>query len=102
MMLLSQVWLITAEGGDSEMSYGHSLSIANGRGGKPAESAFVIGTHVIYKTRSGRRVPGQVVGPDQDYFPSPDEIFVSFPSTGLTHLLPVADLEVAQGSSDGH
>jgi len=36
-----------------------------------------------------------VVGPDQDYFPSPTSVFVSFPS-GFTHLLRVDDLELAE------
>ena len=83
------------------MSYGHGLSISGEPHGKPAESAFVTGTPVIYQTRSGRRVPGQVVGPDQDYFPSPAEVFVSFPSSGFTHLLPIGDLEVAEWTSNG-
>lgn len=56
-------------------------------------SAFVTGTRVVYRTRDERRVPGTVVGPDQDFFPSPVEVFVSFPASGLTRLLPVSDLE---------
>ena len=83
------------------MTYGHGLSISDQPHGKPAKSAFVTGTHVLYQTRSGRRVPGQVVGPDQDCFPSPADVFVSFPSSGFTHLLPVGDLEVAEGVSNG-
>ncbi|MGH3798883.1 MAG: hypothetical protein ACRDTD_01900 [Pseudonocardiaceae bacterium] len=67
--------------------------------GKPAKSAFVTGTSVIYKARDGRLVRGQVVGPDQDYFPSPAEVFVSFPSTGFTLLLPVTALELAEVES---
>lgn len=58
------------------------------------KSAFVTGTRVIYNTSDGRQVRGQVVGPDQTYFPSPIEVFVSFPSTGLTLLVPVTKLEV--------
>lgn len=77
------------------MGYGHGPGIVNG---KPPKSAFVTGTLVIYTTRDGRKVRGQVVGPDQDYFPSPDEVFVSFPSTGFTLLLPVTDLEIASHS----
>lgn len=96
------VWLIAAKDGDGEMTYGHGPSIADKLNSKPAKSAFVMGTRVIYKTRSGKRVPGQVVGPDQDYFPSPNSVFVSFPSTGFTHLLPVTDLEVAERAADGH
>jgi len=84
------------------MSYGHGPSMATKHHGKTAQSTFVMGTHVIYKTPSGRRVPGQIIGPDQNYFPSPDDVFVSFLSTGFTHLLPVADLEIAQGLPDGH
>ncbi len=67
--------------------------------GKPAKSAFVTGTRVIYKTRDGRGVCGQVVGPDQDYFPSPAEVFVWFPSTGFALLLPVTALELAEVES---
>ena len=66
-----------------------------------AKSAFVTGTRVVYKTRDGRRVPGTVMGPDQNYFPSPIEVFVSFPSSGLTHLVPVGDLELDLGTGDG-
>ena len=83
------------------MTYGHGLSISGLPQGKPVKSAFITGTRVIYQTQSGRRVPGQVVGPDQYYFPSPSEVFVSFPSSGFTHLLPVGDLEVAEGTSKG-
>lgn len=83
------------------MTYGHGLSISDQPHGKPAKSDFVTGTRVIYKTRSGRRVPGQIVGPDQDYIPSPADVFVSFPSSGFTHLLPVSDLEVAEEVSNG-
>ncbi|MGH3906194.1 MAG: hypothetical protein ACRDTE_18730 [Pseudonocardiaceae bacterium] len=83
------------------MTYGHGLSISDQPHGNPAKSAFVTGTRVIYKTRSGRRVPGQVVGPDQDYFSSPADVFVSFPSSGFTHLLPVGDLETAEGAWNG-
>lgn len=79
------------------MSYGHGLSIFGRPHGKPPKAAFVTGTLVIYKTRNGRRVPGQVVGPDQDYTPSPVDVFVWFPSSGFTHLLPVVDLEVTEG-----
>jgi hypothetical protein len=82
------------------MSYGHGLSISGQPHGKAAKSAFVAGTCVIYQTGNGRRVPGQVVGPDQDFFPSPVEVFVRFPSSGFTHLLPVGDLQVAEGASN--
>ncbi|MCA1601118.1 MAG: hypothetical protein LC776_05580 [Acidobacteria bacterium] len=58
------------------------------------KSAFVTGTLVYYITPDGRGVLGTVVGPDQNYFPSPSEVFVSFPSTGFTHLLPVEDLKL--------
>lgn len=84
------------------MTYGHGSSIFNKFNGKPAKSAFVMGTRVIYETWSGKRAPGQAVGPDQDYFPSPNSVFVSFPLTGFTHLLPVTDLEVAERAADGH
>ena len=85
-------------GQERRVSYGHGPSISS-QPNKPAKSAFVMGTYVIYTTDNGRRVPGLVVGPDQDYFPSPPAVFVSFPSNGLTHLLPVTDLEVAEGAS---
>lgn len=55
---------------------------------------LLTGTRVVYRTRDERRVPGTVVGPDQDFFPSPVEVFVSFPSSGLTRLLPISDLEL--------
>jgi len=83
------------------MGYGHGLSLSSGSDGKPSKSEFTMGTHVVYKTRTGRRMAGQVVGPDQDYFPPPTFVFVSFPSTGFTHLLPVADLELTEGVSNG-
>lgn len=76
---------------------GHSLNPAHG---ELPKSEFLTGTYVIYKVRGGRRVRGQVVGPDQNYFPSPLSVFVSFPSTGFTHLLPVEDLELVEVSSD--
>jgi len=60
------------------------------------KSAFVTGTRVVYTTRDGRRVCGEVVGPDQDYFPSPISVFVSLPSTGFTLLLAVERLELAE------
>lgn len=62
--------------------------------GKLSKSEFLTGTYVIYKAPGGRRVRGQVVGPDQNYFPSPLSIFVAFPS-GFTRLLPVEELELA-------
>lgn len=71
----------------------HSL---NPTPGDLPKSEFVTGTYVIYKTRDGRRLRGQVVGPDQNYFPSPLSVFVSFPSTGFTNLLDVEDLELAE------
>lgn len=71
----------------------HSL---NPMPGDLPKSEFVTGRYVIYKTRDGRRLHGQVVGPDQNYFPSPLSVFVSFPSTGFTHLLDVEDLELAE------
>lgn len=77
------------------MSYGHGLSISNEPSRKPAKSAFVTYTWVTYTTPDGRTLRGQVVGPDQDYFPSPAAVFVSFPSTGFTRLLEVADLAIA-------
>ena len=80
------------------MSYGHIPSISSQPHGKPAGSAFVTGTRVIYRTHDGRRVPGQVVDPDQNYFQSPAFVFVSFPSSGFTHLLPVGGLELADGA----
>lgn len=60
-----------------------------------AESAVLTGTHVLLTTRDGWRLPGQVVGPDQKYSPAPNEVFVSFPQTGFTLLVPVAVLEIA-------
>ena len=68
----------------------HSL---NPTPGDLPKSEFLTGTWVIYKAPDGRRVRGQVVGPDQDYFPSPLAVFVSFPS-GFTHLLDVEYLEL--------
>jgi len=76
------------------MGYGHGAG-RNDIGGGPKKSEFVTETWVIYTTKDGRRVRGQVVGPDQDYFPSPSSVFVSF-SSGFTHLLDVDDLELAQ------
>jgi hypothetical protein len=72
---------------------GHSFNPSDG---DLSKSKLLTGTYVIYKTRDGRRVRGQVVGPDQDYFPSPLSVFVSFPSTSFTHLLDVEDLELAE------
>lgn len=69
------------------MSHGHGTGVDN----QPAKPAFVKGTHVMFIAGNGRRL----IGPDQDFFPSPDEVFVSFPATGFTVLLPVTDLEVA-------
>lgn len=66
-----------------------------------AKSVFVTGTRVLYTTRDGQRVPGIVMGPDQNTFPASIHVFVSFPSSGLTHLLPVTDLELAEGAGDG-
>lgn len=78
------------------MGYEHGMSLSNDSNDKPPKSEFVTGTWVIYKAPGGRRVRGQVVGPDQDYFPSPLSVFVSFPSTGFTLLLPVTALELAE------
>jgi len=75
------------------MSYGDGPNIADGG---PRKSAFVIDTYVIYTTPDGRWLRGQVVGPDQDYFPSPESVFVSFSSTGFTELLYVTDLEIVK------
>lgn len=77
------------------MNYEDGASIDNQPTSRPLKSAFVIGTRVIYTTRNGRRLLGEIVGPDQDFFPSPDEVFVSFPVTGFTLLLPVTELEIA-------
>ncbi len=71
----------------------HSL---NPTPGDLPRSEFLTGRWVIYKTSNGRRLRGQIVGPDQNYFPSPFSVFVSFPSTGFTHLLYVEDLELAE------
>lgn len=79
------------------MSYGHGPNM-----GPASQSVFVMGARVIYNTPSGRRVPGTVVGPDQNYFPSPAHVFVSFPSSGFTDLLPVGDLELAEETENGH
>ena len=70
----------------------HSL---NPTPGDLPKSEFLTGRWVIYKTRSGRRVRGQIVGPDQNYFPSPLSVFVRFPSTGFTDLVDVERLVVA-------
>jgi len=78
------------------MSYGHGLDIADG---EPLKSAFVIDAYVIYTTADGRRLRGRVVGPDQDYFPSPESVFVSFPATGFTQLHYVTDLEIVKDDS---
>lgn len=87
--------------GRAGMGYGHGLRLS-GLDGEPKKSPFVTGEWVTYTTHTGRRVRGQVVGPDQEYFPSPDSVFVSFPASGFTHLLPVADLElVGDASRDG-
>lgn len=72
---------------------GHEL---NPTPGVQPKSEFLTGTWVIYKTSDGRRMRGQVSGPDQNFFPSPLSVFVSFPSTGFTHLLDVNDLELAE------
>lgn len=54
---------------------------------------YVAGRCVVYRVADGRRVHGQVVGPDQEYFPSPRAVFVSFPS-GFTHLIDTEYLEL--------
>lgn len=77
------------------MRYGHGAGIDQQSAGKLTRSVFVTGTRVMFTAGNGRRLLGEIVGPDQDFFPSPDEVFVSFPATGFTRLLPVADLEVA-------
>ena len=59
------------------------------------QSEFLAGRYVTYKRADGYRVCGQIVGPDQTYFPSPLSVFVSFPSTGFTHLLDIELLELA-------
>ncbi|HEX2297630.1 MAG TPA: hypothetical protein VHH34_03775, partial [Pseudonocardiaceae bacterium] len=66
-----------------------------------AKSAFVNGAHVIVPTKDGWGLLGQIVGPDQGYFPSPHEVFVSFPQTGFTLLVPVAALEIARPMDQG-
>jgi hypothetical protein len=76
------------------MGYGHGL-ILNGSGDGPKKSEFIAGVWVSCVTKGGRRVCGQVVGPDQNHFPSPLSVFVSFPS-GFTHLLNVKDLELVE------
>ena len=58
------------------------------------KSVLVTGTWVRYTTPDGRCLRGQVVGPDQDFFPCPAEVFVSLPATGFTRLVPVTDLTV--------
>lgn len=77
------------------MSYGNGADIDKQSAGKFAKSDFVTGTRVMFTTVKGRRLLGEIAGPDQDFFPSPDEVFVSFPATGFTRLLPVTDLEIA-------
>ncbi|MGH8545590.1 MAG: hypothetical protein ACREX3_18595 [Gammaproteobacteria bacterium] len=58
------------------------------------KTAFVAHTRVRYTTSAGGYLRGEVVGPDQTYFPSPVEVFVSFAATGRTCLLPVTDLTI--------
>ena len=77
------------------MGYGHGPNLLT-----TAKPAFVTETRVVYQTRDGRWVPGIVMGPDQDYFPSPAEVFVSFPCTGLTRQVPVGDLEPVKGAGE--
>lgn len=81
------------------MGYGHGFSLSGGSDGKKSE--FTTYTWVRYTTKDGRKLRGQVVGPDQNFFPSPANVFVSFPSTGFTHLLPVTELELAVPGSGG-
>jgi hypothetical protein len=91
------------------MSYGHVHNLANLPNGNPGKSEFVTGTWVIWSGKkswlpSDRPLRGQVVGPDQDYFPSPSSVFVSFPETGFALLLYVTELKVisppkAEGST---
>ncbi|MCA1675300.1 MAG: hypothetical protein LC799_24965 [Actinobacteria bacterium] len=81
------------------MGYGHGLSLSGGSHGKRSE--FTTYTWVRYTTQDGRMLRGQVVGPDQNFFPSPDNVFVSFPSTGFTHLVPVTELELDVPASTG-
>lgn len=98
------MWLFhfpTMEGvGGVSYGYGPSIAnLANDKPVKPVKSAFVTYTWVIWSgkrgfIRSDRPLRGQVVGPDQNYFPSPDEVFVNFPATGFVLLLPVTELEV--------
>ncbi|MCA1676534.1 MAG: hypothetical protein LC799_31630 [Actinobacteria bacterium] len=64
------------------------------------KSAFVTHTRVQYTTSDGRCLRGEVAGPDQTYFPSPGEVFVSFAATGRTCLLPVTDLTIEGADLD--
>ncbi|MGH3903389.1 MAG: hypothetical protein ACRDTE_04230 [Pseudonocardiaceae bacterium] len=64
------------------------------------KSAFVAHTRVRYTTTEGRCLLGEVVGPDQKFFPSPGEVFVSFAATGRTCLLPVTDLTIKGADLD--
>jgi hypothetical protein len=54
-----------------------------------------MGARVIYTAKNGQRLHGEVVGPDQRYFPSPREVFVSLPTTGFTLLIPITKLTLA-------
>lgn len=83
------------------MSYGHGASIDHRPTGMSPKSAYVTGTRVLFTTGNGRRLLGEIAGPDQNFFPSPDEVFVSFPATGFTRLLPVTDLEIALSNIEG-
>lgn len=66
------------------------------------KTAFVAPTRVQYTTSDGRYLRGEVVGPDQKYFPSPGEVFVSLAATGRTCLLPVTDLTIDPPSAQLH
>lgn len=79
----------------AQISDGHGASTGNQPHRQAPKSAFVTGTCVMFTTGNRRQFPGEIVGPDQDYYPSPDEVLVSFPVTGCTLLLPVTDLEIA-------
>jgi hypothetical protein len=81
------------------MGYGHGLRLSGGSHGKKSE--FTTHTWVHYTTKDGRKLRGQVVGPDQSLFPSSEKLFVSFPSTGFTQLVPVTELELVVPGSSG-
>ena len=74
----------------------HSL---NPTPGDLQKSEFLPGRYITYKAGKPEERRGQIVGPDQKYFPSPLSVFVAFPS-GFTHLLDVEKLELEVPEGD--